>query len=169
MQNLFVKTETFKSEPNKKHNKAGLDANVLVDFVLNPLTLQFVFEKIIKSELFTCSICKKEAIYILKDKYKIKNAEQEITNLSSSLKIKLLCPTNKDYTDGSKILEKFRDIGAHEPDVFILACFKNNGVTDVLSINNDFLRTAEAIGLTPRKVDTMDKINEKMFKNLFRH
>lgn len=169
MQNLFIKTETFKPEPDKKHNKIGLDANVLVDFVLNPLTLQFIFEKIINSELFTCSICKKEAINILKDKYKKEQAEQEIDNLISLLKIKLLYPTNKDYMDGSQILENFESIGAHEPDVFILACFKNNNVTDVLSINNDFLKTAKAIGLTAKKVDTMDKINEKMFKNLFKH
>ncbi|MBS3125458.1 PIN domain-containing protein [Candidatus Woesearchaeota archaeon] len=149
--------------------KVGLDTNVLVDFVLSAMAQQFVLQNIFhNAEIVTCNICIDEAKRVLESKHNIKNAEEEIKNVLQSLKIKVIDLEEKDFSSGVEIEREFKHLGAHKPDVFIIACFKNNGVTDVFTIDYNFVKIIGAIGMRGRKVPNLDRINEIMFKKMLK-
>ena len=85
-----------------------------------------------------------------------------------ALKIKIINITEKDFSTGTEIEHEFKYLGAHKPDVFIIACFKNNNITDVFAIDTNFVKVAEAAGMRGRKVPNLDKINEIMFKKMLK-
>jgi len=150
-------------------SKVGLDTNVLVDFVLSAMVQQFVLQNIFhNTEIVTCDICIEEAKCVLESKHNITNAEEEIKNILQSLKVKVIALNEKDFSAGMELEREFKQLGAHKPDVFIIACFKNNSVTDVFTIDANFVKIAEVVGMRGRKVPNLDKINEIMFKKMLK-
>lgn len=96
------------------------------------------------------------------------DSEKEVTNVLSMMQIKIGKIEERDIDVGFDYLRRYSDRGAHKPDVFIIANFKHNNVSDILSTNNDILRLAEAVGIKARKIPTMDKIHDSKLKFSFR-
>lgn len=160
-----------KDELEQKIRKVGLDSNILIDMVLNPLTQDFVLSNylIVKKVLCTSFKCKSEAIKVLTEKYNVKDAEKEINSLLQKLKIFVFLKTDKDKGLAKKYVKEYANIGAHFQDTLILANFENNNVTHIASIEPTILAIARRIGFWTIKIPSRDKINEIMFKRIMRH
>lgn len=153
----------------RKKSLIGLDSNVLVDCALAQEVTNYIIDLPISKRgiFYTTNKNIEEVKDVLrhKHKYSRREAKAEVDDLLKKMKIKIGNIKKDDKKLGFSYMDKYKEIGAHLPDAFIIANFKNNHISDVFSTDNRFLDVARAVGLHPRKIPTTYKIFEEKMKS----
>ncbi len=140
----------------------GLDTNVLIDIIENPLSAEYLHNHPL---ITRCRLC---TTTINVDEAEQHFGKEKVNILLISLKITVLKLTVEDLQFSLRLEQEHRKDGAHQPDTAILACFLNNLVRIVMSIDFSFCRVAEKLGLRAIKIPSRDVITDIMFKRAFK-
>ncbi|MDD5417317.1 MAG: PIN domain-containing protein [Candidatus Nanoarchaeia archaeon] len=158
--------------------KVGLDSCVLYNLIVYVEDFDKKRAEIFNNDnlIFTHQACLKETKKNLM-KYEDYTEEEARDEVIAYINKKKIGTINADPTN-TKILYDLREkcrkenIGLHKPDDFIIADFKKNGINMVYSIDNEFRKACEVIGLNAvafptytRELD--DKIRNALSKNRY--
>lgn len=140
----------------------GLDTNVLIDFIENPLTAEYLSSHPLITGRKLCTTT------INVDEAEQHTNKEKVNAILNSLNISVLKLTVDDLQLSLNLEREYKKYGAHQPDIAILACFLNNFVKIVMSIDFSFCKVAEKLGLRTVKVPSKDAITDIMLKRAFK-
>lgn len=143
---------------------AGLDTNILIDFIQHPFTQDFVLglRMLDKKELCTSEMCIKESERLLE------SDKDQLDELLVKCKITMLKITKQDINFARDLLARHKSENAHWNDMLILANFMNNNVNILVSADNDLQNIAEKEGLQVIKIPDRDTILKILFRKAVR-